>query len=100
MPPDATLLDALIRAGHPVTCGCREDVRRRCELTVLDGDPEHRDDMGAPAGRVPYGAGRYGVVKAVRRRGGAALRPGHGVGRSAALPERGDGISDGCLPAG
>ncbi|GHC77736.1 phthalate 4,5-dioxygenase [Streptomyces flavofungini] len=49
---DQSLLDALNRAGHPVPSGCREGVCGSCELTVLSGDPEHRDDIGAPAGRM------------------------------------------------
>jgi ferredoxin-NADP reductase len=50
--PDESLLDALTYAGHPVPSGCREGVCGSCELTVLDGEPEHRDDIGAPAGRM------------------------------------------------
>ncbi|WP_405656438.1 PDR/VanB family oxidoreductase [Streptomyces sp. RK9] len=49
---DQSLLDALKRAGYPVASGCREGVCGSCELTVLSGDPEHRDDIGAPAGRI------------------------------------------------
>jgi ferredoxin len=52
VPPDESLLDALTYAGHPVPSGCREGVCGSCELTVLDGEPEHRDDIGAPAGRM------------------------------------------------
>ncbi|MCP2170137.1 PDR/VanB family oxidoreductase [Goodfellowiella coeruleoviolacea] len=50
--PDETLLDALTHAGQPVPSGCREGVCGSCELTVLDGEPEHRDDIGAPPGRM------------------------------------------------
>ncbi|WP_028923096.1 PDR/VanB family oxidoreductase [Pseudonocardia acaciae] len=50
--PDESLLDALTHAGHPVPSGCREGVCGSCELAVLDGQPEHRDDIGAPAGRM------------------------------------------------
>ncbi|MFJ1649140.1 PDR/VanB family oxidoreductase [Streptomyces sp. NPDC088258] len=52
VPPDETLLDALNNAGHPLPSGCREGVCGSCELTVLDGGIEHRDDIGAPAGRM------------------------------------------------
>lgn len=52
VPPDESLLDALTYAGHPVAAGCREGVCGSCELTVIDGEPEHRDDIGAPAGRM------------------------------------------------
>ncbi|MGW7518455.1 PDR/VanB family oxidoreductase [Streptomyces sp. NPDC054796] len=50
--PDESLLDALSHAGHPVASGCREGVCGSCEVTVLDGEPEHRDDIGAPTGRM------------------------------------------------
>lgn len=49
---DESLLDALNYAGLPVASGCREGVCGSCELTVLDGELEHRDDIGAPAGRL------------------------------------------------
>ncbi|MFD7708497.1 PDR/VanB family oxidoreductase [Streptomyces sp. NPDC059786] len=52
VPADESLLDALNHAGYPVPSGCREGVCGSCELTVLDGEPEHRDDIGAPAGRM------------------------------------------------
>ncbi|MFE2374211.1 PDR/VanB family oxidoreductase [Streptomyces sp. NPDC059398] len=52
VPEDESLLDALNQAGFPVPSGCREGVCGSCELTVLDGEPEHRDDIGAPAGRM------------------------------------------------
>lgn len=50
--PDESLLDALAHAGLPVASGCREGVCGSCELTVVDGEPEHRDDIGAPSGRM------------------------------------------------
>jgi ferredoxin-NADP reductase len=49
---DESMLDALNHAGHRVPSGCREGVCGSCELTVVDGEPEHRDDIGAPAGRM------------------------------------------------
>lgn len=52
VPPDESLLDALTHAGYPVASGCREGVCGSCELAVIDGEPEHRDDIGAPAGRM------------------------------------------------
>ncbi|MEU6992784.1 PDR/VanB family oxidoreductase [Streptomyces sp. NPDC046465] len=52
VPADESLLDALTHAGHPVASGCREGVCGSCELTVLEGEPDHRDDIGAPAGRM------------------------------------------------
>ncbi|GAA0983973.1 PDR/VanB family oxidoreductase [Acrocarpospora macrocephala] len=50
--PEESMLTALTHAGHPVPSGCREGVCGSCELTVLDGEPEHRDDIGAPANRM------------------------------------------------
>ena len=52
VPADESLLDALNHAGRPLPSGCREGVCGSCELSVLDGDPEHRDDIGAPTGRM------------------------------------------------
>ncbi|WP_439381770.1 PDR/VanB family oxidoreductase [Amycolatopsis lexingtonensis] len=52
VPADESLLDALTHAGRPVPSGCREGVCGSCELSVLDGEPEHRDDIGAPEGRM------------------------------------------------
>ncbi|MFF1376142.1 PDR/VanB family oxidoreductase [Streptomyces sp. NPDC058308] len=52
VPADESLLDALTHAGRPLPTGCREGVCGSCELTVLEGDPDHRDDIGAPAGRM------------------------------------------------
>ncbi|WAP53905.1 PDR/VanB family oxidoreductase [Streptomyces sp. S465] len=50
--PGESLLDALNHAGTPVASGCREGVCGSCEIGVLDGEPEHRDDIGAPTGRM------------------------------------------------
>ncbi|MFF1695981.1 PDR/VanB family oxidoreductase [Streptomyces sp. NPDC058257] len=52
VPPDESLLDALAHAGLPLPSGCREGVCGSCEVTVLDGAPEHRDDVGALEGRM------------------------------------------------
>ncbi|WP_217164340.1 PDR/VanB family oxidoreductase [Streptomyces sp. AC512_CC834] len=52
VPADESLLDALNHAGLPVAAGCREGVCGSCEVAVVDGEPEHRDDIGAPAGRM------------------------------------------------
>lgn len=43
-----SLLDSLRFAGVPVASGCREGVCGSCELRYLDGEPEHRDDIGPP----------------------------------------------------
>ncbi len=49
---DESLLDALRFAGFPVPSGCREGVCGSCELRYLDGEPEHRDEIGAAEGRL------------------------------------------------
>jgi len=52
VPPDESLLDALTHAGRPVPSACREGVCGSCEIAVVEGEPEHRDDIGAPEGRM------------------------------------------------
>jgi len=52
VPAERSLLDALADEGYQVASGCREGVCGSCELRVLAGEPEHRDDIGAPAGRM------------------------------------------------
>ncbi|MFD7668313.1 PDR/VanB family oxidoreductase [Streptomyces sp. NPDC059788] len=49
---DESLLNALTHAGFPVSSGCREGVCGSCEIAVLDGEVEHRDDVGAAEGRM------------------------------------------------
>ncbi|ONI81553.1 phthalate 4,5-dioxygenase [Actinosynnema sp. ALI-1.44] len=49
---EESMLDALNHAGCRVSSGCREGVCGSCEITVVDGEPEHRDDIGAPPGRM------------------------------------------------
>lgn len=52
VPADESLLDVLNHRGRPVPSACREGVCGSCEIGVLDGEPEHRDDIGAPVGRM------------------------------------------------
>ncbi|NJP88508.1 oxidoreductase [Nonomuraea sp. FMUSA5-5] len=52
VPAGESLLNALTHAGLPVPAGCREGVCGSCEVTVLEGEPEHRDDVGAAPGRM------------------------------------------------
>lgn len=52
VPPGKPLLDALNHAGLPVPSGCRQGVCGSCEVSVLGGELEHRDDIGAPEGRM------------------------------------------------
>jgi ferredoxin-NADP reductase len=43
--PDQSLLGALEDAGYCITNSCRAGICGTCLLTVLDGTPEHRDDL-------------------------------------------------------
>lgn len=47
-----SLMDALARADRPLAAGCREGVCGSCEVRVLSGEPEHRDLIGAPPGKM------------------------------------------------
>ncbi|PIE07148.1 MAG: cytochrome [Rhodobacterales bacterium] len=40
---DTTLLDALLAAGIDIACDCREGLCGSCEVTVVDGEIDHRD---------------------------------------------------------
>lgn len=42
---DESLLDGLLRAGVAVASSCRSGVCGSCEVGVLEGEPEHRDDI-------------------------------------------------------
>lgn len=42
---DQSILDALDQAGVPVLSSCREGTCGTCETTVLEGVPDHRDDL-------------------------------------------------------
>ncbi|WP_410641151.1 PDR/VanB family oxidoreductase [Amycolatopsis sp. lyj-346] len=52
VPADEPLLDALNHAGKPVPSACREGVCGSCEVAVVAGEPDHRDDIGAAPGRM------------------------------------------------
>jgi vanillate O-demethylase ferredoxin subunit len=43
VPPGKTILEALLDAGIDVQYGCTQGVCGICEVSVLDGVPEHRD---------------------------------------------------------
>lgn len=40
-----SMLDALARAGLPIAAGCREGVCGSCGVRVVDGVPDHRDEL-------------------------------------------------------
>lgn len=43
--PDVSVLDALQNAGVNVLTSCREGTCGTCEVTILAGDPDHRDSI-------------------------------------------------------
>ena len=45
VPADRTLLQALQSAGFDVPCDCNEGLCGTCEVSVLDGDIDHRDKV-------------------------------------------------------
>ncbi len=51
VPAGRSVLSALEDAGLPVTGSCREGVCGTCETRVLDGVPDHRDDILTEADR-------------------------------------------------
>jgi ferredoxin-NADP reductase len=49
--PDVSVLDALRNAGVNVLTSCREGTCGTCEVTVLAGEPDHRDSILSDADR-------------------------------------------------
>lgn len=47
IPAQETLMDSLLFNDLPVASGCREGICGSCQLKVLEGQPEHRDSLGA-----------------------------------------------------
>lgn len=45
VPPDCSVMHALRAAGHDVPSSCEQGVCGMCETRVLDGVPEHRDQL-------------------------------------------------------
>jgi ferredoxin len=45
VPADRTVLDVLQDNGIPVEGSCREGICGTCQVRVLGGTPEHRDDI-------------------------------------------------------
>ncbi|MFI5777323.1 PDR/VanB family oxidoreductase [Nocardia sp. NPDC051570] len=52
VPVDRSTLDVLQDNGIPVEGSCREGVCGTCQVRVLDGTPDHRDDILSDAERV------------------------------------------------
>lgn len=49
--PEVSLLDALLRAGVDINYSCRQGICGSCEVRVLEGIPEHRDEILTEAER-------------------------------------------------
>ena len=45
VPEGKTILDAVLEAGIDVPFSCMEGICGRCEVTVLDGEPDHHDSV-------------------------------------------------------
>lgn len=48
VPPTRSILEELERAGVEVSSSCREGICGTCEVTVLQGLPDHRDSLLSP----------------------------------------------------
>jgi len=48
VPPSCSILAELERAGIEVPSSCREGICGTCEVTVLEGVPDHRDSLLSP----------------------------------------------------
>ncbi|MBU2407850.1 MAG: 2Fe-2S iron-sulfur cluster binding domain-containing protein, partial [Gammaproteobacteria bacterium] len=48
---DTTVLDALLDAGVDVDYSCRQGICGSCEVRVLEGSPDHRDEILTEAER-------------------------------------------------
>ncbi|WP_333904375.1 2Fe-2S iron-sulfur cluster binding domain-containing protein, partial [Achromobacter insolitus] len=51
VPPDCSIATALARAGVEVPLSCEQGVCGMCMTRVLDGIPDHRDDVLSAAER-------------------------------------------------
>jgi len=43
VPPDSSILDVLLENGIDVEYSCRQGMCGACEVSVLGGEPDHRD---------------------------------------------------------
>ncbi|MGR9106435.1 MAG: 2Fe-2S iron-sulfur cluster-binding protein [Gammaproteobacteria bacterium] len=48
---DQSVLDAMLEAGIDAPYGCRNGICKSCAVTVLEGEPEHRDSILSAAER-------------------------------------------------
>lgn len=73
VPADRTLLQTLLAAGIDVACDCEEGLCGSCEVAVLEGDIDHRDQVLSRAER---GRGDRMMTCCSRARAGGRLRLG------------------------
>jgi ferredoxin-NADP reductase len=55
VPPETSILDALLEAGVSVLHDCREGICGSCEVKVLEGEVDHRDHVLTDAERAANG---------------------------------------------
>ena len=55
VPPDCSIAAALVRAGVDVPLSCEQGVCGMCMTRVIDGIPDHRDDVLSEAERASNG---------------------------------------------
>lgn len=67
VPADTSILSALIDAGVDIFYSCQEGICGSCETNVLEGEPEHRDQLLTPMER-QAGAMLVCVSRATSRR--------------------------------
>ncbi len=68
---DTTLLDAIMAAGIDVACDCREGLCGSCEVTVIEGEVDHRDMVLTRAERA---GGKRMMTCCSRAKNGARLK--------------------------
>lgn len=65
VPPHLSILQVVRSAGVDVPYACLEGKCGVCEVTVLDGTPEHRDPIYANTSRVPKDCMKLCVSRAL-----------------------------------
>ncbi len=68
VPKDRTILEVLLENGVYVLTSCENGVRGTCVTTVLDGEPDHRDEYLRDEERASNGLITLCVSRACSRR--------------------------------
>ncbi|WP_028652212.1 PDR/VanB family oxidoreductase [Nocardioides halotolerans] len=68
VPPEQSVLDALLEAGVEVVHDCREGICGSCEVKVVEGEVDHRDHVLSEAERAAHGCMMVCVSRACGRR--------------------------------